>query len=140
MIKTYKAKTGISVNVYLPETKKNVHVTFTAMSNGDSVFTTADEHVQEGLEHHYRFGKLFKLESAVDEAECHGETRTVTDGEEAEQETEEAGALRKVEVTDWDSAKDYLADTYELTRTSLRSQKAIVTAATEHGIEFVIAD
>lgn len=136
MIKTYKAKTGISVNVYLPETKKNVHVTFTAMSNGDSVFTTADEHVQEGLEHHYRFGKLFRLVSAVDEAELEAESEAAA----VEAEPEETGGLRKVEVSDWDSAKDYLADTYELTRTSLRSQKAIVTAATEHGIEFVIAD
>lgn len=136
MIKTYKANTGISVNVYLPETKKNVHVTFTAMSNGDSVFTTADEHVQEGLEHHYRFGKLFRLVSAVDEAELEAESEAAA----VEAEPEETGGLRKVEVSDWDSAKDYLADTYELTRTSLRSQKAIVTAATEHGIEFVIAD
>lgn len=136
MIKTYKANTGISVNVYLPETKKNVHVTFTAMSNGDSVFTTMDEHVQEGLEHHYRFGKLFRLVSAVDEAELEAEPEAAA----VEAEPEETGGLRKVEVSDWDSAKDYLADTYELTRTSLRSQKAIVTAATEHGIEFVIAD
>lgn len=136
MIKTYKANTGISVNVYLPETKKNVHVTFTAMSNGDSVFTTADEHVQEGLEHHYRFGKLFRLVSAVDETELEAESEAAA----VEAEPEETGGLRKVEVSDWDSAKDYLADTYELTRTSLRSQKAIVTAATEHGIEFVIAD
>lgn len=131
MIKTYKARTNISLNVFLEQSKKNLHVTFCAMSDGSSVFTTDDEHVQSGLEHHYKFGKLFKLTDSQEAAP------TVEAPAEAEAEAE-GDEVEKVELSDWDSAKDYLADRFGLTRTTLRSHKAITDAAKAHGIEIII--
>lgn len=44
--------------------------------------------------------------------------------------------FRKVKVSDIASAKDYLADTFGISRTSMRSTKAIMEQATANRIEF----
>ncbi len=125
MIKKYKSNTSISINVILPN-GSNLHVPFTPLSDGTSEYTTGDEAVQHGLEHHYKYGRMFfSVElPAVEEKPAKQETAT------------EAETARKVKVTDLESAKDYLADNFGISRTQLRSQKAIVTNAALHGIEF----
>lgn len=62
--KTYKASTHISINVILPS-KKNLHISFTPLSNGSSVFSTDNKDLQKAIERHYRFGSLFVLSSEV---------------------------------------------------------------------------
>ena len=42
----------------------------------------------------------------------------------------------KVKVSDIAAAKDYLADKFGISRTSMRSTKAILEQAAAHGIEF----
>ena len=127
MIKRYKSKSAISVNVVLRK-GKSMHVSFTVQSDGSSVYLTENEEVQYGLEHHYKYGKLFYL---------------VRDAGEVKDEKQEAEAdkpeskMRKVKVSDLAAAKDFLADTFGVSRTSLRSGKSIVEAAKEHHIEFV---
>lgn len=130
MIKHYKSKTSIAINVVL-KSKKNMHVAFTAQSDGSSVYTTDNPDVQYALEHHYKYGKLFKLVSTESEEDI-----------KARQEAEKAAAnekkdeIRKVSVSDLAAAKDFLADTFGISRTSLRSEKAIMEAAKAHNIEF----
>lgn len=130
MIKHYKSKTSIAINVVL-KSKKNMHVAFTAQSDGSSVYTTDNPEVQYALEHHYKYGKLFKLVSTESEEDI-----------KARQEAEKAAAnekkdeIRKVSVSDLAAAKDFLADTFGISRTSLRSEKAIMEAAKAHNIEF----
>ena len=68
MIKTYKANTNVSINVVLPS-KKNLHISFTPLSNGSSLFTTDNEDIMRAIEKHYNFGKLFRLHSMQDESE-----------------------------------------------------------------------
>ena len=130
MKKRYKSKTAISINVVL-KSKKSMHIAFTAQSDGSSVYTTDNPDVQYALEHHYKYGKLFKLVSTESEADI-----------KAKKEAEEAAAnekkdeIRKVSVSDLAAAKDFLADTFGISRTSLRSEKAIMEAAKAHNIEF----
>ncbi len=130
MKKHYKSKTAISINVVL-KSKKSMHIAFTAQSDGSSVYTTDNPDVQYALEHHYKYGKLFKLVSTESEADI-----------KAKKEAEEAAAnekkdeIRKVSVSDLAAAKDFLADTFGISRTSLRSEKAIMEAANAHNIEF----
>lgn len=130
MKKHYKSKTAISINVVL-KSKKSMHIAFTAQSDGSSVYTTDNPDVQYALEHHYKYGKLFKLVSTESEADI-----------KAMQEAEEAAAnekkdeIRKVSVSDLAAAKDFLADTFGISRTSLRSEKAIMEAAKANNIEF----
>lgn len=130
MKKHYKSKTSISINVVL-KSKKSMHIAFTAQSDGSSVYTTDNPDVQYALEHHYKYGKLFKLVSTESEADI-----------KAKKEAEEAAAnekkdeIRKVSVSDLAAAKDFLADTFGISRTSLRSEKSIMEAAKANNIEF----
>ena len=66
-IKTYKANTNVSINVVLSN-KKNLHISFSPLSNGTSTFTTDNEEVMNAIERHSNFGKLFRLHSMQGEA------------------------------------------------------------------------
>lgn len=173
MIKTYKANTNVSINIVLAS-KKNLHISFTPLSNGSSTFTTDNEEVMKAIESHYNFGKLFRLFSVQGESvkkatkaveqpktkvekkedapapvedtdDAAGDENEVNPTNEAEDtdegnDNEDAGeesTLKKVTVSDFASAKDYLADTFGISRTTLRSQKAILEQAAANGIEFV---
>lgn len=126
--KKYKANTNISVNVVLPS-KKNLHISFTPLSNGSSVYATDKEDVQNALERHYQFGKLFRIAGAENAAASKPEKADDKEGD-------SAGNVRKVKVSDIASAKDFLADTFGISRTSMRTKQSIMDAAKAQGIEF----
>lgn len=131
MRKIYKAKTNVSINVVLSN-KKNLHISFNPLSNGSSTFSTDNEDVMNAIERHYNFGKLFRLDSVVDDTKPSEEVV-----EKAEiKDTAEGTGLKRVKVSDIASAKDYLADTCGISRTALRSVKAIMEQAAANGIEF----
>ncbi|MEG2599575.1 MAG: hypothetical protein RSA66_08885 [Muribaculaceae bacterium] len=161
MIKTYKSNTNISINVVL-QSKKNLHISFVAMSNGSSVFTTDREEVQNAIENHYKFGKLFVLASVqgnpsiiatknavkeeITDVEVYKNDKTTADTnsnseknvtEENTEKNESVGELKKVTVSDIAVAKDYLADHCGVSRTMMRSTKSILEQAVANGIEFV---
>lgn len=165
MIKTYKANTNVSINVVLPS-KKNLHISFVPLSNGNSTFTTDNEEIMNAIENHYNFGKLFRLHSTQGESKKKAakvvekpvkdeeqtdkaeDNAVVVDGndenadanenndETSTEEAENEPTLKKVKVSDLAAAKDYLADTFGISRTALRSMKAITEQAAAHGIEF----
>lgn len=136
MKKIYKSRSSISINVLL-KSKKSLHVAFTPQSDGSSVFLTDNENVQYALEHHYQFGTLFKLDS-VNEADGTNGTNGANEADEANGADEDKSdeGMRTVKVSDLGAAKDYLADTFGLSRTSLRTEKSILEAAKSKGIEF----
>ncbi len=114
--------------------KKNLHISFTPLSNGSSVFTTDNEGVQKAIESHYRFGSLFRLYSEETQSEvAEAEAADIPD----EKESSDDGGLTEVTVSDIASAKNYLADKYNISRTLLRNTKSIMDQASAHGIRFV---
>ena len=67
-MKKYIANTAISVSVSLPGTGREcARVSFSALTDGSSVYYTDDEEIQWALEHHYKFGKLFRLEQTEEQ-------------------------------------------------------------------------
>jgi len=150
-MKTYKANTNVSINVVLAN-KKNLHISFVPLSNGSSVFTTDNAEVQEAIERHYNFGKLFRGSEALsgDGMGRKGEglrAGALSTGEEkGTGEMGETGptgltggsGLRRVQVSDIAAARDFLADTYGVSRTAMKSTKAIQEKAQECGVEFEI--
>lgn len=136
MKKIYKSRSSISINVLL-KSKKSLHVAFTPQSDGSSVFLTDNENVQYALEHHYQFGTLFKLDS-VNEGDGTNGANGAHEADEANGADEDKSdeGMRTVKVSDLGAAKDYLADTFGLSRTSLRTEKSILEAAKSKGIEF----
>lgn len=128
MIKHYRSKSTISVNAVL-KSKKSVHIAFTAQSDGSSEYATDNEDIQYALEHHYRFGTLFSLTGAESAPAAAATAASV-------QEASGKTGKTRVKVSDLSDAKEYLADTFGISRTSLRSGKDIMRAAEEHHIEF----
>ena len=196
ILKTYKANTNASINVVLPS-KKNLHVSFTPLSDGSSVFQTDNVDIQNAIERHYNYGKLFRLVSVsgnkenglkvpakkapakapvpapapveskeettgsetaseqkpeAEETAQEQATATVEEESKVSDESEapadetpsnesetpvDENGLRKVNVTDIAAAKDYLATTFGISRTTMRSTKSILEKAAENGIQFV---
>lgn len=162
-MKKYIANSDISVSVTLPN-KKSTRISFSALSNGMSVFYTSDEDIQWALEHHYKFGKLFRLaEDTPDEKpktgkkiekpvenptvpseEATDETADMTGETDAENANsndnssgeENAPEYREVVVSDMDDAKDYLAENFDVVRTKLKNEDSIRETALSFGIIF----
>lgn len=133
MTKTYKANTCIGVNVVLAS-KKNRHITFIAQSDGSSMFITDNVEIQQALERHYQFGTLFRLVATSDGMQAAPEeAESVRD---QAQKDGENGEVEKIPVTDFNAAKEYLAEHYQVSRTRMRSQKQILEQAALHNIEF----
>ena len=133
MTKHYISDSHIAINVTL-DGGESMHLSFIALSNGGSVFSTDSEELQNAIERHYRFGDLFLLDH-IEEPKNTSETGT--DGEEYTSIGEsEDGNIQKIAVNDLGEAKNYLADTLGISRTSLRSLKAILEVAKANNIEF----
>ena len=135
MTKHYISDSHIAINVTL-DGGESVHLSFIALSNGGSVFSTDSEELQKAIERHYRFGDLFTLDH-IEEPKNTSET---ANEEYTSVKESEDGNIQKITVNDLGEAKNYLADTLGISRTSLRSLKTILEVAKANNIEFVGLD
>lgn len=117
----YIAKTHVALNVQM--NGSNVHVSFTPQTGGGSVFYTDDNALAEALEKHVRFGRLFK--KAAEPVKVEVVKAVVAEPEMKENEKTFAC---------YEDAKDYLVDTFGISRTKLRSKTAIDAAAQANNI------
>ena len=123
-MKTYTSKTEISLSVRISD-NGHVHVRFNPTSNGGSIYITSNPAIQKGLERHPKFGKLFTLESES-EAPKKEEAKVV----------EEAPSKKVVPAGSLQDAKDYLVETFGISRTQLTSKAKILAQAASHNVEF----
>ncbi len=153
--KTYRAKSEVSINVVL-KNGKSKHISFLPVTGGGSVYRTDNEDIQAALESHYRFGNLFRIvdepeqkspkiplkdkkkKQPKEEDQIPNEEKDGLTEKDMENETEgdEDDGLRVVTVTCTSDAKEYLADTFGISRTNLRSKAKIIEAAAKNGIKF----
>lgn len=131
MTKHYISDSHIAINVTL-DGGESMHLSFIALSNGGSVFSTDSEELQNAIERHYRFGDLFTLDH-IEEPKNTSET---ANEEYTPVKESEDGNIQKITVNDLGEAKNYLADTLGISRTSLRSLKTILEVAKANNIEF----
>ena len=132
MKKYYSSDSHIAINVLL-ENGNSMHIAFTPISNGGSTYNTEEEVIQNALENHYRYNDLFVLDR---EEDTNALIEEPTQNTEEDPNQAEESNIRKVKVNDLGEAKDYLAETFGVSRTSLRGQKAILEAAKANNIEF----
>lgn len=132
MKKYYSSDSHIAINVLL-ENGNSMHIAFTPISNGGSTYNTEVEVIQNALENHYRYNDLFVLDR---EEDTNAPIEEPTQNTEEDPNQAEESNIRKVKVHDLGEAKDYLAETFGVSRTSLRGQKAILEAAKANNIEF----
>ena len=62
--KTYRSPSNIAINVVL-KNGNNFLVSFNSKTIGGSIFTTSNENIQQAIERHYNYNKLFFLERTV---------------------------------------------------------------------------
>lgn len=131
MTKHYISDSHIAINVTL-DGGESMHLSFIALSNGGSIFSTDSVELQNAIERHYRFGDLFTLDH-IEEPKNTSET---ANEEYTSVKESEDGNIQKIAVNDLGEAKNYLADTLGISRTSLRSLKTILEVAKANNIEF----
>lgn len=124
MIKIYTAYTNISISVNL-NNNKSIRISFEPRTKGSSVFQTADKDVQDAMEKHHQYGKLFKLAETVQVEEKKAEKTAKNE-------------LKKVKVSSLEDAKEYLKENFAISWTKLRTQEIIMSVGKEKGVEFVI--
>lgn len=126
MTKKYKASSHVCITITL-STGGTKHISFNQLTGGGSVYYTDNEVIQQGLESHPKYGKLF-VETAM--------PAPVLKKEEVKAPAKE----RVMEFGCNDDAKDYLSDKFGISRTKMMSRKAIEAAAAANGIKVVWTD
>ncbi|MBO4607563.1 MAG: hypothetical protein J5682_06650 [Prevotella sp.] len=131
MFKTYHSNTEIVINVRKAKSQKMTHIRFEPFTLGGSMFVTDDPDLQEAIERHRDFGTLFTVQVEPPPLLFVGPDG-IPEADSADQET-----ANNAHILDFDSmseAKDYVADTFGVSRTSMRTKEQIETAAAQNGL------
>lgn len=130
MYKKYQAGTDLSFSVMVGN--ERVRVVFEGKTMGCSIYGTRDEKLQKAIESHYWFNGKFFLVEAVDEKKEAAEAK-----KRAAAKTKKKAADEKKThiVTDFEDARDYLAETFGVSRSKLKTKEDILSIAKEKGVE-----
>lgn len=82
-------------------------------------------------------GEQSQTEQDADNAESEDDDTQGTESDDMQEVDNEQPNLTKVNVTDFEDARDYLSDKFGISRTKIRSQNAVKQAAEANGIVFV---
>ena len=130
MYKKYQAGTDLSFSIMVGN--ERVRVVFEGKTMGCSIYGTRDEKLQKAIESHYWFNDKFFLVEAVDEKKEVAEAK-----KRAAAKTKKKAAEEKKThiVTDFEDARDYLAETFGVSRSKLKTKEDILSIAKEKGVE-----
>lgn len=130
MYKKYQAGTDLSFSVMVGN--ERVRVVFEGKTMGCSIYGTRDEKLQKAIESHYWFNDKFFLVETVDEKKEAAEAK-----KRAAAKTKKKAAEEKKThiVTDFEDARDYLAETFGVSRSKLKTKEDILAIAKEKGVE-----
>lgn len=130
MYKKYQAGTDLSFSVMVGN--ERVRVVFEGKTMGCSIYGTRDEKLQKAIESHYWFKDKFFLVEAVDEKKEAAEAKKRAAAKNKKKTAEE----KKTHiVTDFEDARDYLAETFGVSRSKLKTKEDIFAIAKEKGVE-----
>lgn len=130
MFNKYQAGTDLAFSVMVGD--ERMRIVFEGKTMGNSVYMTRDPNVQKAIESHYWFNDKFFLAESIDEKN------------EAAEEKKKAAAKAKKKVadekkthvvTDFEDAKDYLAETYGVSRSKMKTKEDILAIAKEKCVE-----
>lgn len=138
MQKTYKSKSFLSISVSMGKmtiqdlqvsdktVTKDVfkHITFEPDSSGYAYYSTDDEEEQKAIEAHPLFNKMFVVK---------GEATPMI----ARAAMQAPNRKNTVEVSNAADAKQYLVDTFGISRTKIQTTEDIKKYADQNGVVFV---
>lgn len=130
MFNKYQAGTDLAFSVMVGD--ERMRIVFEGKTMGSSVYMTRDPKVQKAIESHYWFNDKFFLAESIDEKKEAAEAK-----KKAAAKTKKKAADEKKThiVTDIEDAKDYLAETYGVSRSKMKTKEEILAVAQEHGVE-----
>ena len=130
MFNKYQAGTDLAFSVMVGN--ERMRIIFDGKSVGCSIYRTRDRKVQKAIESHYWFNDKFFLVESIDEkkesAECKKKAA-------AKAKKKVADEKKTHVVTDVEDAKDYLAETYGVSRSKMKTKEDILAISKEKGVE-----
>lgn len=130
MYKTYQGYSDLAFNVNVSVGRKRI--VFDGQSRGTSIYSTRDTDEQKAIESHCWFGDKFWLVEAVDEKKLEQEAKKKAAAKTKKTEEEK----KTVSVQDIADAKDYLADTFGISRSKMKTREDVLAIAKENNVEF----
>lgn len=130
MFNKYQAGTDLAFSVMVGD--ERMRIVFEGKTMGSSVYMTRDPKVQKAIESHYWFNDKFFLAESIDEKKEATETKKKAA---AKAKKKVADEKKTHVVTDFEDAKDYLAETYGVSRSKMKTKEEILAVAQEHGVE-----
>lgn len=130
MFNKYQAGTDLAFSVMVGD--ERMRIVFEGKTMGNSVYMTRDQKVQKAIESHYWFNDKFFLAESIDEKKEAAEAKKKAAAKAKKKVSDE----KKTHiVTDIEDAKDYLAETYGVSRSKMKTKEEILAVAQEHGVE-----
>ena len=130
MFKKYQAGTDLAFSVMVGD--ERMRIIFEGKTRGCSVYMTRDPKVQKAIESHYWYKDKFFLVESVDENKEAAEAKKKAA---AKAKKKVADEKKTHVVTDVEDAKDYLAETFGVSRSKMKTKEDILTIAKEKGVE-----
>lgn len=130
MFNKYQAGTDLAFSVMVGN--ERMRIVFEGKSVGCSVYMTRDLKVQKAIESHYWFNDKFFLVESIDEKKEAAEAKKKAA---AKAKKKVADEKKTHVVTDFEDARDYLAETYSVSRSKMKTKEDILAIAKEKGVE-----
>lgn len=131
MFNKYQAGTDLAFSVMVGD--ERMRIVFEGKTMGNSVYMTRDPKVQKAIESHYWFNDKFFLAESIDEKKEAAESKKKKAAAKAKKKV--ADEKKTHVVTDFEDAKDYLAETFGVSRSKMKTKEEILAVAQEHGVE-----
>lgn len=129
MFKTYQGYSDLAFSVKMDGGMRRI--VFDGQTSGTSIYCTRDAKEQKAIESHRWFNDKFWLIEEVDEKKLEADAK-----KKAAAKTKKAAEEKKTHiVTDFEDARDYLAETFGVSRSKLKTKEDILTIAKEKGVE-----
>lgn len=130
MYNKYQAGTDLAFSVMVGD--ERMRIVFDGKTMGNSVYMTRDPKVQKAIESHYWFNDKFFLVESIDEKKEAAEAKKKAAAKEKKKVADEK---KTHVVTDFEDAKDYLAETFGVSRSKMKTKEDILAIAKEKGVE-----
>lgn len=128
MYKTYQGYSDLAFNVKVEGGLRRI--VFDAQSRGTSIYSTRDTKEQKAIESHYWFNEKFWLAEEVDEKKLEAEVKN-----KAAAKAKKAEETKKVlQFEDIADVKEYLADTFGVSRSKMKTKDEIMAIAKENNV------
>ena len=131
MFKKYQAGTDLAFSVMVGD--ERMRIVFEGKTMGCSVYMTRDPKVQKAIESHYWYKDKFFLVESIDEKKEAAEAKKKKDAANNKKKVYDEKKIHV--VTDVEDAKDYLAETFGVSRSKMKTKEDILAIAKEKGVE-----